>query len=121
MGKDGGLTETRPPSGVVFIRVAGGVKGMGIDEIAAFGEVLKVLDNRMKVINHMLGYAVVGCADNPMRMRLVSAWYLIEIDGCEMDRFRVYDTSGARRVLERIEGMNDGIWLALRQGLLRVA
>lgn len=94
---------------------------MGVDDIAAFGEVLRVLDNRMKVINQMLGYGVVGCSENPMRLRLVSGWYLVEVDGCEMDRFEVYDTNEAERVLERIEGMNDGIWLSLRQGLLRVA
>ena len=94
---------------------------METDEIAAFGEVLRVLDNRMKVINQMLGYGVVGCAENPMLLRMVRGWYLVEVDGLEMDRFKVYDTIEARRVLERIEGMNDGIWFALRQGLLRVA
>ena len=78
---------------------------MCIDEISAFGEVLRVLDNRMKVINQMLGYGVVGCAENPMRMRLVCGWYLVEVDGCELDRFEVYDTKDAERVLNRIEGM----------------
>lgn len=94
---------------------------MGIEEIAAFGEVLRILDNRIKVINQMLGYGVVGCAENPMRLRMLRGWYLVELDGCEMDRFEVYDAKEARRVLDRIEGTNDGIWLALRQGLLRVA
>ena len=94
---------------------------MGIDEIAKFGDVLRILDNRMKVINQMLGYGVVGCSENPMRMRITHGWYMVELDGCEMYRFRLYDTEEAEKVLGMIEGMNDGIWLALRQGLLRVA
>lgn len=94
---------------------------MSIDEINAFGRALEVIDNRLKVLNQMLGYTRVGAADNPVRLRVARGCYMVEIEGEELDSFGIWDLEEAERVIGRLSAINDGMWLTMRQGLVRVA
>lgn len=83
-------------------------------EIAAFGKTLEVIENRIKVINQMLGYGCVGSLENPLRMRLCRGRYRIDLCGDEFQSFAVWDCVNAEKALNMLEGLNEGIWLLKR-------
>ena len=91
---------------------------MGTGEVARFGKCLSLLDNRIEVINYMLGYGIRNSLDNPMIMSISRGDYLIRVGDCEMDRFRIYDSEAAQRALDRIDGLNDGIWYMLGKWII---
>lgn len=83
---------------------------MSVENIARFGYDLRVLDNRIDIVNQMLGYGVGGSIGNPLVLRLSKGMYTIMVGDCEFLSFRIYDCDGAERAIERMEGLNDGIW-----------
>ena len=90
---------------------------METTQVARFGRDLKFLDNRIQIINYMLGYGVVNSISNPMMMNIRRGEYRIMIGECEMDSFRIYDCEQAERTIQRIEGLNDGLWYMLGKWL----
>lgn len=83
---------------------------MSADNIARFGYDLRVLDNRIDIVNQMLGFGIAGSIGNPMMMKLSRGTYTILCGNCEFVSFRIYDCAGAECAIERMEGLNDGIW-----------
>lgn len=94
---------------------------MNIEETNAYGKMLRLLDNRIQIINDMLGFTRHGCLSNPMRLVSDGSMRYVMLDCCEVARFKMYEFAELEKVIERVDGMNDGIWFALRQGFLKVA
>lgn len=92
-----------------------------IEEISQFGKKLDVVTNRCKVINQMLGFTKDGSSENPMRLVMDHGEYHVVLRGCEVVTFGVYDLDGIERAIAHLDGMGDGIWCSLREGLLMVA
>ena len=94
---------------------------MTIYQISEYGKLLEVVDNRIKVINYMLGYSRVGARDNPMRLVYDRGKYMVKLNDCEIVDFDIYDIDGIKRAIDKLDGMNDGIWCALGEGIIKVA
>ena len=90
---------------------------MGAGEIARFGHDLAILDNRIEIINYMLGYGIKNAIGNPMMMCISRGEYRIMVGTCEMDSFGIYDYVGAEMALKRLDGLNDGLWYMLGKWL----
>lgn len=94
---------------------------MSIGEMNEFVRLLDLIGNRFKVLNDVLGYALVGAVGNPCRLDQGHGWYLVMMRDSELARFRRYDVDGASVALQRLDAVIDGICCAKREGLLRVA
>lgn len=92
-----------------------------MDEVYRFGKTLGVIENRLKVINQELGFGVVGAIGNPLRMSLARGRYRIDLCGEEFQNFGVWDCEGAYSALCALDGLNEGLWLLLRGGVLACA
>lgn len=89
-------------------------------EMSAFSRVVDVISNRVRIINQMMGFGVDGCHENPCRIRMRHGRYRVTWCGEEFASFALWDLDGADSALERVEGLNDGLWYALRCRMLSV-
>lgn len=93
---------------------------MNIDIVNRFAKQLELLQNRIKIINQMLGCRLVGSSDSHMRITLRRGVYRIDLCGEEYATIKAYDVEGASKVLDMIEGLNEGLWLTLRSNVINV-
>lgn len=93
---------------------------MNIDLVNRFAKQIDLIQNRIKVINQMLGCRLVGSSDSHMRLTLRRGVYMLDLCGEEFASVRAYDVDGATKVLDMIEGLNEGLWLTLRSNVINV-
>lgn len=90
-------------------------------DMCEFTRILRLIENRIKVINQLLGCRVVGAIDNHMRMSLRRGRYQIDLCGCSVGEFRSYDNPTASRVLDKLDGMQEFLWLTTSFKVLSLA
>lgn len=86
-----------------------------------FVRIVRLIENRVKVINQLLGCAVVGAIDNHMRMHVRRGHYRVDLCGCEVGEFRSYDNVGASNLLTKLDGMQECLWLTTSYRVLYLA
>lgn len=92
--------------------------GVSVDDVARFGKTLELIENRLKVINQEVGYGIVNAVGNPLRLSLRKGRYSIDLCGEEFQSFGIWDCESAECAYTAIEGLNNGLWLLMRGGVL---
>lgn len=70
--------------------------------------------NRVSVVNQLLGARYDGCRENPLQVVYEHGRYRCVLCGEDYASFGVYDLDTTQRALDRIDALQDGLWLLVR-------
>lgn len=73
---------------------------------------LDLMQNRVDVINQMLGYGVPGLVSNPCRLRYEHGTYRVYVSDCVLCEFGLYEQGEIDAALRTVDGANDMVWYA---------
>lgn len=77
-----------------------------------------LLQNRIEVINQLLGYGLRGSLENPCRLRYRCGTYSVEIYGEILNQFKPFDFPTCDLAVKRLDAVSSSIWQLGRNGML---
>lgn len=89
---------------------------MDYERMCVWHRLWKLVANRVRVINQMLGFGCDGRAENPLRLCVSGMHYTLRLCGEDYATFAAYDIDTTEDAINRLEALNDGIWLLRRDG-----
>lgn len=89
---------------------------MKYPDVCEWTRLYDLIENRVSVINQMLGARYDRCLENPCLVKYRRGEYSCLICGIEFCAWRIYDLDTTRRAMDRLEALNDGIWYLVRSG-----
>lgn len=91
---------------------------MTYDEVSRWAKLSDLINNRVKVINQVLGAHYVSNVLNPCRVTYARGSYSCEVCGHEYATWGVCDLDGIETAYDRIDSLADGVWLLVGSGRL---
>ena len=87
-------------------------------ELAHWSRLFDLIANRVSVINQTLGARYDYGATNACQVAYSKGRYTCEVCGARFADFGLYDIPSTESALERLDSLNDGLWLLNRSGRL---
>lgn len=91
---------------------------MTYSDMCAWADFFDLINNRMSILNNILGARYDNCADSPCRIKYRTGRYRCEVCGETFAEFRVYDLDSTKRAFAMVDSLADGLWLLNRSGRL---
>ena len=89
---------------------------MGYADVVDWTRLVDIIENRVSIINQIMGARYDSCLDNPCILRYRRGEYVCTYCGETYATWHVYDLDTTRRAFERIDALSDALWLAFRTG-----
>lgn len=91
---------------------------MDYGEVKEWVRTQDVIENRVSIINQVLGARYDGCLDNPLVVRYRRGTYELSVCGAEYASWQVYDMESTSAALDCVQALKRGLWLLKRSGRL---
>lgn len=91
---------------------------IGYSDMLGYTKAFDLLQNRIEVINQLLGYGRRGCLENPCRLRYRRGTYSVEIYGEVLNQFQPFDFPTCELALKRLDAVSSSVWQLGRNGML---
>lgn len=90
---------------------------MLVDEMSACSRAMSVVYNRVKVINHMLGYGD-GLSASPCKCVPFLGKYVFKYCDAQICEFSQYDYDAILETVNKLDGVCDALWYGLGGGVI---
>lgn len=91
---------------------------MDYGEVKEWVRTQDVIENRVSIINQVLGACYDGCMENPLLMSYRRGSYVLTVCGAEFARWQIYDMESTGAALDCVQALKRGLWLLKRSGRL---
>lgn len=92
---------------------------MTYHDVTAWTRIVDKIENRVSIINQIMGARYDTALDNPCRVWYRRGSYVCLYCGEVYATWHVYDVATAEVAFKRIDALADGLWLAFRTGRMK--
>lgn len=93
---------------------------MGFEDMERWSRVFRVVENRIGIVNQLLGCRYDGARENPMRLEYGRGVYSVRFRGDVLCTFGAWDLSGVELARALVDHWSDCLWQVREMGCLSV-
>lgn len=89
---------------------------MAYGDVVEWSRLVDTIENRVSIINQIMGARYDNALDNPCRITYRHGGYTCTYCGVDYATWRVYDLKTTGDAFRRVDALADGLWYAFRTG-----